>query len=285
MWADLPAPARAAIERQVGSVTGSRSAEAGLTSGIAAHLTTTKGVAFVKAAPSGAPIAPHYVRERAVNRVLTPGVPAPRLLWADDIAGWHVLLFEHAPGHPADLSPGSPDIRPVMDAAAALSVPCPWGEAPPVTGKIRGLLRVAEEQLADFPADTGWYGPLVKGLDLDEFTGPTLLHADLHADNLLVDNGQAQVVDWSLACSGAAWVDVALLIPRLIDAGHTPAQAEREAARVPAWGTAPADAVTALAATRALFATRLAKVGPAYLRGKRARTATACRTWVEYRTR
>ncbi|WP_425581795.1 phosphotransferase family protein [Streptosporangium vulgare] len=76
--------------------------------------------------------------------------------------------------------------------------------------------------MEDSPAEYGRYGPLVKALDLDELDGPTLLHADLHAGNLLVDGGRCQVVDWSMACRGAAWVDVALLVPRLVDAGHTP---------------------------------------------------------------
>ncbi|MGJ6967656.1 hypothetical protein ACSDR0_37630 [Streptosporangium sp. G11] len=79
-------------------------------------------------------------------------------------------------------------------------------------------------------------------------------------------------------------MDVALWILRLIDAGPAPADAEEIAARVPAWGSAPEDAVTALAATRALFAARMAETGPAHLREKRLRTAAACQAWVEYRT-
>ncbi|GAA3416270.1 phosphotransferase family protein [Streptosporangium vulgare] len=284
-WVDLPEPARAAVEEQTGPVVGIRSAEVGLTSGLAASITTAEGaVFFVKAAPAAAPVAAHLLRERTANRALPAGIPAPRLLWAADVAGWHLLVFEHAPGHEADLAPGSPDISAVVDAVAALSVPCPWAEAPSATVKVTALLRHAEELLEDSPAEYGRYGPLVKALDLDELDGPTLLHADLHAGNLLVDGGRCQVVDWSMACRGAAWVDVALLVPRLVDAGHTPADAEDIAARVPAWSSAPPDVVTALAATRTLFATRMADVGPAHLRGKRLRTAAACRAWVEYRT-
>ncbi|MGJ6967639.1 hypothetical protein ACSDR0_37545 [Streptosporangium sp. G11] len=70
----------------------------------------------------------------------------------------------------------------------------------------------------------------------------------------------------------------------MIDAGHTPAEAENVATRVPAWSSAVGDAVTALAAIRALFAARMAETGPQCLRAKRLRTATACRAWVEYRT-
>ncbi|MEU9835589.1 hypothetical protein AB0D67_28985 [Streptosporangium sp. NPDC048047] len=93
-----------------------------------------------------------------------------------------------------------------------------------------------------------------------------------------------RIVDWSMACQGAPWADIALLIPRLIDAGHTPEQAEQAATRLPTWGAAPTGGVTALAATRALFAERLATSGPELLRPKRRQMAAACRAWVEYRT-
>ncbi|MEV7013253.1 aminoglycoside phosphotransferase family protein [Streptosporangium sp. NPDC051022] len=281
-WADLPGQAHEAIQEQIGAVTGVRSAPIGLTSGVAATITTQGAVFFVKAAPARAPVAHHLLSERAANHALPADLPAPRLLWTADVAGWHVLLFEHVPGRPADLAPHSPDLPAVLDAVAALGVPCSW-PAPPVAGKIRGLLRVAEEQVAASPADTA-YEPLIKALNLDDFSGTTLLHADLHADNLLAYGEQVRIVDWSMASMGAAWVDVALLIPRLIDAGHTPAQAEQAADRVPAWSTAPPDAVTSLATVRGLFSARMAEIGPASLQVKRLQTAAACRAWVEYRT-
>ncbi|WP_433363931.1 phosphotransferase family protein [Streptosporangium sp. CA-115845] len=282
-WADLPLSARAAIEERTGPVVNIRSAEAGLTSGVAATITAEGAVFFVKAAPAAAPVAGHLLRERAANQALPADIPAPRLLWAGDVADWHLLLFEHAPGREADLAPGSLDVPAVMDAVAAISVPCPWPSAPSVTVKAAALRREAEVFLADSPG-YGDYEPLVKALNLDELDGASLLHADLHAGNLLVDGDRCRVVDWSMACQGSAWVDVALLVPRLVDAGHTPAEAEQKAARVPAWSSAPGDAVTALAATRALFAARMALVGPEHLQSKRRRMSAACRAWVEYRT-
>ncbi|MFI6513596.1 phosphotransferase family protein [Streptosporangium sp. NPDC050855] len=282
-WVDLPEPAREAIQEQTGLAVDIRSAEAGLTSGIAAHITTEGAVFFVKAAPAAAPVAGHLLRERAANRALPASVPAPRLLWTEDVAAWHVLLFDHAPGQEADLSPSSPDVPAVMEAVAAISIPCPWTDAPSITGKAAALLRQAEALIAESPAEYACYEPLVKALNLDELDGPALLHADLHAGNLLVDGDQCWIVDWSMACHGAPWVGVALLVVRLIDAGHTPADAEQVAARVPAWSSAPADAVTSLAAVRTLFSTRMADVGPAHLRAKRLRTAAAGRAWVECR--
>ncbi|HET8789220.1 MAG TPA: phosphotransferase, partial [Actinomycetes bacterium] len=43
--------------------------------------------------------------------------------------------------------------------------------------------------------------------------GPTLLHADLRADNLLLTPTRVVAVDWPWACVGAAWVDLLLLLP------------------------------------------------------------------------
>lgn len=92
------------------------------------------------------------------------------------------------------------------------------------------------------------------------------------------------IVDWSFACAAAPWIDAALLVPRLIEAGHTPAAAERLASRLPAWRTAPAPAVTALAALWTLFREYKALHGPADARAFRAQAAAAGRAWITHRT-
>ncbi|OUC93838.1 hypothetical protein [Streptosporangium minutum] len=73
-------------------------------------------------------------------------------------------------------------------------------------------------------------------------------------------------------------------LPRLILAGHTPAQAERLAEQVPAWRAAPEAAVTGLAAVGSLFREFVARDGPERVRASRAHAAVAGRAWVEYRT-
>ncbi len=57
--------------------------------------------------------------------------------------------------------------------------------------------------------------------------GKTLLHGDINASNLLVADTTVLLVDWGQPASGAAWIDVADLIPHLILANHTPAAAEQ----------------------------------------------------------
>jgi aminoglycoside phosphotransferase (APT) family kinase protein len=55
--------------------------------------------------------------------------------------------------------------------------------------------------------------------------GSSLLHTDLHPLNILVSD-RARVIDWAWSRLGAAWVDAAYLIIRLIDEGHEPDAAE-----------------------------------------------------------
>ncbi|MEV7570516.1 hypothetical protein [Streptomyces tanashiensis] len=80
------------------------------------------------------------------------------------------------------------------------------------------------------------------------FAGTALLHTDWFPTNVLITGGRAFVVDWAWASRGATWIDPALWVVWLINHGHTPAEAETWAARVPSWHTAPPAAVDAFAA-------------------------------------
>lgn len=274
-WDDLPGEAKAEVERRFGDVLTATSADAQLTVGVAARLHTTTGDVFLKGAPEGSPSIGHYEREQHVGSLLPASVPAPRMLWGGHAAGWLLLAFEAVDGRHADLSPGSRDVPGALDAVALLGdtlTPCPWPDAPPVTDKLNGMTAVARKSGADLD---DWDG--------DDAAGDTLLHADLHAENLLVTGGRVHVIDWSLACRGAAWVDVALLVGRLIAAGHTPGQAEQMAGKVPAWHQAPGHLLDRLAMMRAAFAGWMAVNGPPHRRARAARTAAACRAWAQHR--
>jgi hypothetical protein len=76
-------------------------------------------------------------------------------------------------------------------------------------------------------------------------------------NNFLIADGRAQVVDWSMPCRGAIWLETARMLVRLIRAGHTPAEAESWAAQLPAWAYASPDAVDAFAAALAKLSRRL----------------------------
>jgi Ser/Thr protein kinase RdoA (MazF antagonist) len=188
-----------------------------------------------------------------------------------------------------DLGPDSDDRTDVLDLVRVLGetlTPYPAADVPPVGDNIEFLRKRADALLADPPADLealDAYRCARAGLDLDALAGDTLLHADLHEGNLLAVQDGMRVLDWGLACHGAGWVETALFIPRLILAGHTPEQAEALAAQVPAFKSAPEDAVTGLAAVWSLFREFVARNGPAGIRESRARAAAAGRAWMEYR--
>lgn len=77
--------------------------------------------------------------------------------------------------------------------------------------------------------------------------GPTLLHADLRADNLLLTPTRVVAVDWPWACAGAAWVDLLLLLPSVTMQGG-PDPEPTFAAHPVAAGADPEAVTTALAA-------------------------------------
>jgi Ser/Thr protein kinase RdoA (MazF antagonist) len=82
---------------------------------------------------------------------------------------------------------------------------------------------------------------------IDLVGGDSLIHTDLHALNILITEEQARIIDWAWARRGAPWVDTGFLIIRLIDAGHTPDQAERWASTITAWQTVSDTARSAFA--------------------------------------
>ncbi|WP_433253904.1 phosphotransferase family protein [Streptosporangium sp. CA-135522] len=290
-WDDLPGEVRDAVEVECGTIQHATSLPGGLTAGVAVRLDATRGPVFLKALPAASPSAPLYLREQHVGVALPEGVPAPRMLWSGHTAGWVWLAFEHVEvRRPVVLSPGSPDVADVVDIVRVLGellVPNPAAEVPPVADNVMFLTRRADALLADPPSDLASlpaYRAARAGLDMDALAGDTLLHADFHEGNLLAGPAGVRLIDWGLACQGAAWVEIALLIPRLILAGHTPEQAEVLADQLPAWKAAPEVAVTGLAAVWSLFREFVARNGPERIRASRARAAEAGRAWVEYRT-
>ncbi|MEV4747588.1 phosphotransferase [Streptosporangium sp. NPDC049248] len=197
-----------------------------------------------------------------------------------------MLLHEYVDGRDADLSPGSPDVPLVLDTLVVLNealTPCPGG-FPEVAVNIAGLQAKAASLLTGELPDRAMYETALATFSLDALKGNTLLHYDLHSGNFRIDDGRSYVIDWAFAVRGAAWVDAVMLAPRLIEAGHTPERTEALLARVPAWRSAPADAVTGLAALWTLFRLYKARFGPEEGRDFRARAAEAGRAWVRYRS-
>lgn len=78
--------------------------------------------------------------------------------------------------------------------------------------------------------------------DVSAMAGQTLLHTDVNPENLLITpDGRAVLVDWAFASRGAPWMELSLLIPWLLKAGHTPAEADAWLAQFPSWAAADPD--------------------------------------------
>lgn len=197
-----------------------------------------------------------------------PSSPAwpPTLHWRAEAAGWDLLGFEALTGHHADYAPGSPDLPEVAALLRRLGeTPCPGIE-----------LRHAEQRLEHYAAHPD---------DLRYFAGPHLLHTDLNHANVLVDDhapqgDRARLVDWAWATRGTAWLDAGYWIIWLIAAGHTPASAERWAAEIPSWHTAPAEGITAFATANHNLWSEISNAEPDPWTQ---RLATAAATWHAHR--
>jgi hypothetical protein len=287
-WESLPPGRVAAIEEVTGSVVKAECTTGGLMPGLAAVVHAGNGRYFVKAAPADSPAALLYEREMSANAALPANVPAPRMRYSSGEGGWLVMVLDFLDARDADLSPGSPDLDGVLTALTVISAARAWDAAPPVSANVTALQDKAAALLGKQPGGQPWdmYRAAIEGFDTATLTGDRLVHYDLHPGNLKVTaDAGVLAVDWAFACAGAPWIDAVLLVPRLIEAGHTPATAERLASRLPAWPTAPGPAVTALAAFWTMFREYKAIHGPEDARAFREQAARAGRSWVEYRMR
>jgi hypothetical protein len=223
-WHELPPTVRAAVERRTGRILQASPVQAGSISDLATVLDTSDGRYFCKGAAAANPLGWMHRNEARINPHLPPQMP--RLHWQVEQDGWLLLGFEYVDGRHPDLAPGSPDLSAVAATLTAMTTaltPCPPIRVQPAT--LRWADRIAPD-LVD---------------------GDTLAHTDVTPYNFLIHGSRVTVVDWSMPCRGAAWIDAALMIVRLIRAGHTPDQAEAWAGRIPAWPAARPEAVDAFA--------------------------------------
>ncbi|WP_406476244.1 aminoglycoside phosphotransferase [Streptomyces sp. NBC_01615] len=257
-WDDLPLAARDAVERHTGPVLRAKTADAGANSGIAATVHTTDATLFVKGVPIGHPQARTQQREAAINPYLPSS--CPRLLWHVQAAGWDLIGYEHLVGRHADYTPGSPDLPLVARALVELqSTPCPDIELKRAEDRWRGYAA---------PADVS-----------AQFAGDTLLHTDLAPHNVLMTD-RAHLIDWAWPTRGAAWIDPAVLILRLMEAGHTaPAADAWSREQFSSWATAPQTAVAAFSEANARAWDEIARSDP---QDWKKRMGQLAHDWVTY---
>jgi aminoglycoside phosphotransferase (APT) family kinase protein len=226
-WDQVPGWVRDGVEGRLGGrVVEAATQATGFSPGLAVRVRLEDGRrAFVKAVgPEPNPDSPEAHRAEArVMAVLPRSAPAPRLLWSLDRDGWVALAFEDVDGvHPA--LPWRPDelerVLAMVTGMARVLTPAPPGP-PPIADRLRdafaGWRRVAAGH--DLAGLDPWAARHLHRLaDLEAgwtraSQGPTLLHSDLRADNLLLTPTRVVAVDWPWACVGAAWVDLLLLLP------------------------------------------------------------------------
>jgi aminoglycoside phosphotransferase (APT) family kinase protein len=232
-WEQLPTHVRDAVVEACGAdVVASESQGGGFTSGFASRLLLADGRRlFVKAATDEEhPFArPSYEREAAVVRGLPDAVPAPRVLWTRNLGHWFVSAFDDVEArHP--LRPwDSGELGRVLDVLALMAheltpVPVSMPEPSPLESWEDELSfwrrRRADDAAAlAVPLPEHWASRSDELADLEEgwttrCAGSTGLHFDVRDDNLLIrPDGEVLVVDWNHLTLGAAWLDLASLLP------------------------------------------------------------------------
>ncbi|WP_433369155.1 phosphotransferase [Streptosporangium sp. CA-115845] len=254
---------------------------------------------FIKAIPDDHVLSGKYLIEAATSSGLPATAPAPRLRWYGASAEWIVLIFDDLDGRHPDLSQGSADVPAVVTAVSSmveLLTPSPLSDLPSVSTTRVSLLHGWRELVVCPPADLGgWERRHLR--DLSELEthwaqhadGSTLVHGDIRPDNMIIATGEVVfVVDWAQPSLGAAWQDIADLVPHMIMAGHSPVSAEKTLIGVPAWDFAPPEVITSYAASFAGYWTGMSRQpappGVPNLRAYQRRAAAAAIAWTMYRT-
>jgi hypothetical protein len=215
-WAHLPPLVRRAVEARLGSpVVEAVSQDSGFTPGFASVLTCADGSrTFVKAASTRAQrlFADAYREEARKLAALPADVPAPRLLWTDEVADWLLLATEyvdarapHRPWTSEDLASSSA----MAVAMAAALTPAPAIELAGAVEEFAGWPalwdRIDHPRAAELRALADRYADVV--------VGETLVHTDIRDDNILIGpDGTARLCDWNWPTVGAAWLDSLLLL-------------------------------------------------------------------------
>jgi hypothetical protein len=262
MTSDLPGPEFwALIEPHTGDVTGTQRPSRGFSSDLTALVDCEKGSFFVKAMrnrPGGR--RDSIIRERAVQPYVRSVSPA--LLWHAEDDEWIVLGFEVVEGSRPDFGPGSPDLPGVVD----------------LINRIGDL--ALPEVARDWP-ETRWNRHVPDKAKAELFRGETLLHTDIHPNNLIIGDRDTWVVDWAWPTRGAAFIDPACLVVQLVSSDHSPESAESWAARCKAWANADPEAINAFGAAYVWMLWRHAKRRPEETWRKE--MAQAVESWANHR--
>lgn len=256
-----------AVERRTGAIRVSRVVGMWPSGPVTAFLYTETGLVFFKAVPADSSSAARQRCEAVVNPHVQP--ISARLRWHETVAGWSLLAFDAVAG-----------------ARCAAYVPAPGGDELFDLPKLVTAMEVlAQIPCPDLPgidqAEQRWADYLDDPADAKHFAGRTLLHADYDRLNILITEAKASIVDWARPAKGAAFIDPACLVLRLIAAGHSPAAAEEWAAQTSAWCDADPHALDLFAAANVRLWREIAAQEPHA--AWKVQMAAAASAWTDHR--
>jgi aminoglycoside phosphotransferase len=209
----------------------------GFSPGATTLLDCPGGGIFVKAVGAALnPESPGFHRREAVVSAALPSAPEfPRLLSVYDDGDWVALAFDAIDGRPPLHPWDAHELRAAVHALDALHdalTPNPVPDAPTAGDRLAHLFGgwAALAALDSPPAGLGPWSArhLDRLVELesgwrDAVAGPTLLHCDVRADNLLVTSGGVVFVDWPHACVGERVMDLVAWAPSVaLEGGPDP---------------------------------------------------------------
>lgn len=300
-WEQVPVPVRAAIEDVCGApVAEARTQPGGFSPGLAARVRCEDGARFfVKAVSAQAnPDSPGLHRQEGqVLAALDPVIagrrlPIARLRGMVDSPPWVALVLQDVAGrHPA-LPWQTAELRQVVaaldDLAGALT-PAPVA-VPTLAERLgaefsgwRTLAACSGHDRLDpwSRANLGRLAALESSWE-ERTAGDTLVHTDIRADNILLTADGPVVVDWPMACRGAAFTDLVLFAPSVVMQGGPRPAGLMSSSR--SGRTADPAAVAALACAVAGYLTERSLLPPPpglpTVREFQAAQATVARQWL-----
>lgn len=231
-WESLPFAVKDEAERRLGSpVLSAQTQPGGFTSGVASILTLNDDTTvFMKALSVSDDMAEWYRSEAAVSVQLPEAVPSPRLRFSFELEGWITLVFDAIDGGLPHEPWRDDELGRVVSTISDMSnmlTPSPVDDIPRLEELLQDEFDTFRRLLHDRQSGlltTELLDPEVRTrlphlavLEAQwerSAAGNTLTHLDLRADNFVFgSDGKVWVVDWSMPCSAAPWVDLATFLP------------------------------------------------------------------------
>lgn len=219
-WSEVPDHVRGDVEAGLGSpVVEARTQHGGFSPGAAARVRCADGTrAFVKACGSTLnPDTPDLLRAEITALDLVPAsVPHAALLAAYDDGDWVALTLADVEGQHPQIPWVEADLTPTLAVLEQTGRTSAHRRLPSFADRVQALdaWDLVAADPADLPADL--LDRLPAFLQLQDTArevtvGDRLVHWDARADNILLTDGGAVLLDWAWACRGAGWLDTLLL--------------------------------------------------------------------------